>query len=43
MVDARGPERGDGYAWHPDDAFRRASNWQRFIDAEGLADYPALA
>lgn len=31
-----------GYAWRPSEASRKASNWQAFIDAEGLADYPEL-
>lgn len=30
------------YAWRPDEAFRAATNWQAFMTAEGLADYPEL-
>lgn len=31
------------YAWRPSEAVRRHSNWQAFIDAEGVSDYPTLA
>lgn len=31
-----------GAVWFPTDAFKRATNWQAFLQAEGLPDYPAL-
>jgi len=31
-----------GYVWRPTEAFRNATNWQAFMRAEGVADYPAL-
>ena len=31
-----------GFVWHPSDEFRASSNWQKFLDAERLSDYPAL-
>ena len=33
----------DRYDWYPSESFKGASNWQRFVDSEGLPDYPALA
>lgn len=30
------------HAWRPSEAFRAATNWRAFIDAEGLPDYPEL-
>lgn len=32
-----------GFVWHPSDAFKAAANWQAFLRAERLSDYPALA
>jgi acetyl-CoA synthetase len=31
-----------GFVWHPSEAFKRESNWNAFLVAEGLADYAAL-
>ena len=31
------------YAWYPDENFKRAANWSRFIAAVGLPDYEALS
>ena len=31
-----------GFVWHPSDEFRASSNWQKFLNAERLSDYPAL-
>jgi len=39
MADAR---PSNDFAWYPNDAFKRESNWNAFIRAEGLADYAAL-
>lgn len=36
LLDAR------GYAWHPSEEVKRASNWQAFIASENLADYAML-
>lgn len=36
-------DTSEGYAWWPDEAVRRHSNWQAFIDATGLAGYAELA
>ena len=33
----------DVYDWYPTDSFKRECNWQRFLDKEGLPDYPTLA
>jgi acetyl-CoA synthetase len=30
------------HAWRPSAAFRAATNWRAFMDAEGLPDYPEL-
>ncbi len=31
-----------GFVWRPSEAFRNASNWQSFMRAERVADYPVL-
>ena len=41
MVDAATQTPG-GWAWQPTEAFRSATNWRAFMQAEGLADYPEL-
>ena len=32
-----------GFAWQPSEAIKAAANWQAFLRAERLPDYPALA
>ena len=42
-MSAAPPAAAGGFAWQPDEAFRAAANWQAFLRAERLPDYPALA
>jgi len=41
MADAATTPASD-FAWRPSDDFRRATNWQALMKAEGLPDYPSL-
>lgn len=43
MTTQRSPLLDDrGYAWHPTEEVKRASNWQAFLASENLADYAML-